>query len=262
MVLVKILKFGTWLMVGSLCVYLAGCNRDKAFSWINPPSQMIEGLQHHVVYSQYEKTEMGLSILVPAEYQNTPNKRYSVVYYLHGWGGNESSEINDIQKFIQRIPKHNNGMPIIVYPNGGRSGYFGSTENRIIKELIPYIDNNFKTMASREGRHLLGFSMGGTAALRLALKYPDLFTSAASLGGRLWQGDESLTEAIDVNQHKVKAFKTRLLFVQGEQDGPDQFHAVTRKLSDLEIPFKAQILPNTSHNLTSYLEQSVLFYTF
>ena len=244
-----------------LCLCLTGCERDRAFSWINPPKQTTQGLRHYIVNSQYEKSQIGLSVLIPEEYQENPNKHYHVIYYLHGWGGNESSEIISIQKFIKRTLKHNGNIPIIVYPNGGRTGYFGPTENRITKELIPYIDSNFRTLKSREGRHLLGFSMGGTAALRLALKYPQLFTSATSLGGRLWNGDNSLTEAININQQKIKALKPKLLFIQGEQDGPNQFQAVTAKLASHKIPFETKVLPNTSHDLAEYLEKSVIFYT-
>ncbi|HEY7772011.1 MAG TPA: alpha/beta hydrolase-fold protein [Marinagarivorans sp.] len=240
-----------------LCVVFTACKRDKPFSWVNPPADSIAGLQHHIVPSQFEKADVGVSILLPANYAQNPQKQYSVIYYLHGSGGNESSEIEAIQQFVKRSLKNTHQMPIIVFPNGGRSGYFGPTENRIIQELIPYIESNFRTSNLREGRLLLGFSMGGTASMRLALKYPDTFTGAVSLGGRLWSKDGSLSLAITENAQQLKALGTRLLFIQGEKDGPDQFQGIVSQTANAGISVKTHVLPNTSHNLDAYLEQSV-----
>ena len=46
-------------------------------------------------------------------------------------------------------------------------------ETTVIKELIPYIDKTYRTIASRTGRAIQGMSMGGFGAMRLALKYPE-----------------------------------------------------------------------------------------
>lgn len=52
-----------------------------------------------------------------------------------------------------------------------------------IEELIPHIDSTYRTIASREGRTLTGFSMGGGIAASLAFKYPDLFSSVVAYAG-------------------------------------------------------------------------------
>ena len=244
-------------MLCGLFVCIASCKRDKAFNWVNPPTDTIAGLQHHVVPSQFEQADVGISVLLPDDYDRQPQKRFPVIYYLHGSGGHESSEIASVQHFVKNAVKDTGTMPIIVYPNGGRSGYFGPTEKRIMKELIPYIDNNFRVVSSREGRVLLGFSMGGTASMRLALKYPDMFTGAVSLGGRLWSKDESLSLAVTDNAQPLKALGTRLLFIQGDEDGPDQFERVVTQMTNAGISVTTHTLPDTSHNLDAYFEQSV-----
>ena len=53
-------------------------------------------------------------------------------------------------------------------------------ETTILYELIPHIDGNFKTIPAREGRAIMGGSMGGLGALRLAFKRPDMFSSVRS----------------------------------------------------------------------------------
>ena len=83
---------------------------------------------------------------------------------------------------------------IVVYASGGsQTNYCDSydgkylAETTVIKELIPYIDKNYRTIASRDGRAVQGMSMGGFGAMRLALKYPDLFSSVVAFaGGYRW----------------------------------------------------------------------------
>jgi endo-1,4-beta-xylanase len=53
-------------------------------------------------------------------------------------------------------------------------------ETIIVKELVPHIDATYRTIATREGRLLDGYSMGGYGAARLGFKYHDLFLAVAS----------------------------------------------------------------------------------
>jgi endo-1,4-beta-xylanase len=77
-------------------------------------------------------------------------------------------------------------------PNGGKSGFYKDSydgkymgETTIIRELIPHIDATYRTIASRAGRCIEGFSMGGRGSTRLALKYPDMFCSLFNQSGNV-----------------------------------------------------------------------------
>ena len=80
---------------------------------------------------------------------------------------------------------------IIVCPDGGFSSwYFDSPvdptikyETYITKELIDYIDKNYKTVKKKEGRAITGLSMGGHGALYLAIRHQDVFGVAGSTSG-------------------------------------------------------------------------------
>jgi pimeloyl-ACP methyl ester carboxylesterase len=56
-------------------------------------------------------------------------------------------------------------------------------ETFIIRELIPYVDANYRTIKDRRGRWVEGMSMGGNGALKFALKFPDLFSSVVAYAG-------------------------------------------------------------------------------
>lgn len=53
-------------------------------------------------------------------------------------------------------------------------------ETCVVRELVPHLDANFRTVAAREGRSLHGYSMGGFGALKLGFKHPEMFGSVVA----------------------------------------------------------------------------------
>jgi S-formylglutathione hydrolase FrmB len=128
-------------------------------------------------------------ICLPADYE-TSTKRYPVLYLLHGFSGDYTSW----NKFEPEKAAEPYGM-ILVQPDYGNSwcvnwsesaaGQKNNWEDAIIKDLIPYIDSHFRTIAAREGRAINGISMGGYSALTLGLRNPELFCSISGHSGLL-----------------------------------------------------------------------------
>ena len=166
-------------------------------SWNNPPQTLPKGVEHKTFQSASMKCEVGYNIYLPPEYASSPDKRYPVIYYLHGRGGNESSNLAAFGLLDTAI-KDGKVPPIIyVHAMGGRnSGYVdapdGSVmgETAIIKELIPHIDATYRTIAKKEGRAIEGFSKGGQGAILFAFKFPEMFCSVIGYGAGLASGAE------------------------------------------------------------------------
>jgi S-formylglutathione hydrolase FrmB len=59
----------------------------------------------------------------------------------------------------------------------------GRFEDYFIDELLPYVDGHYRTIASRRGRAVDGFSLGGFQSIKVAAQHPDLFASAGSFDG-------------------------------------------------------------------------------
>src|SRR5439155_12725137 len=83
---------------------------------------------------------------------------------------------------------------IFVAPDGGAGGYYSDWYNTggggppmyetyHVDQLVPLIDQHFRTVGTRDGRALIGESMGGFGVLTYAARHPDLFGAAASLSG-------------------------------------------------------------------------------
>lgn len=115
---------------------------------------------------------------------------FAVLYLFHGLTGDYT-----IWQRLTRLESHLEalGAPLmVVMPDLGRSfctdaEHGPAYESAIIRDLIPFIDSSFNTRAHREGRAVGGMSMGGCAALKLALRNPELFVSANShAGGVMW----------------------------------------------------------------------------
>ena len=125
-----------------------------------------------------------MNIILPdAQPQAGP---YPVLYLLHGL-----SDDHTIWTRRTSIERYVGGLPlIVVMPDGGRSFYCDGVagpayETHIVKDVVGFVDRFFDTRKDRAGRAIGGLSMGGYGALKLGLKFLDLFCSAVSHSGAL-----------------------------------------------------------------------------
>jgi enterochelin esterase-like enzyme len=163
------------------------------FKWVNKPKGALPtGVQHKTFRSPSMGVDVGYCIYLPADYssEDAQSARYPVVYYLHG--GRPGSELKSVKlaTFIHKAQASGAIAPTIyVFVNGGRVSHYdmpqiGSYGEWVfVKELIPHIDANYRTIGKREGRAIEGFSQGGRGTARIMFKYPELFVSAAPGGG-------------------------------------------------------------------------------
>ncbi len=148
-----------------------------------------------LVSVQFESEVLGrdwnYTVYLPSGYDYS-GLSYPVVYLLHGNGGDENSwatqgnvqEVADTLVSEERIPP-----VIIVMPEANTTWYVDRKENMesaVIEELIPEIENQFRTIPTREGRVIAGLSMGGYGALRFALLYPEMFAAAGLLSPAIY----------------------------------------------------------------------------
>lgn len=162
---------------------------EFSVDWVNEPKAGTSILKHHTLHSASMKRDVGYSIYLPAEYE-TSNQRYPVIYWLHGSGGNEISGIRIAEHLDKAIASGQARPVIMVFPNGGKKTEYRDwahqnvlPETMIVKELIPHIDSTFRTESSPQSRALEGMSMGGNGALKLAFKYPEIFSSVVAYAG-------------------------------------------------------------------------------
>lgn len=132
---------------------------------------------------------MKYRVLLPASYpqaDSASDKRYPVLYLLHGLYGDYKNWTE-----LTSVAKYASGMDLIIaMPDGNDSWYTNwntdpkqKYEDYIVKDFTSEIETKYRVAAARETRYLAGLSMGGYAAMKFALKYPQMFSVAASFSG-------------------------------------------------------------------------------
>jgi enterochelin esterase-like enzyme len=147
------------------------------------------GLSFHTFRSPAAGAEVSFHIYAPPAYAADPDRRFPVVYWLHGSGGGVSG-ISRLSSLVDEAVATGRVQPfLLVFVNGLRMGMYvdwangrAPLETVIVQELRPHVDANWRTIATREGRLLDGFSMGGYGAGRLGFRYPELFRSVSMMG--------------------------------------------------------------------------------
>lgn len=132
-----------------------------------------------------------VSIYLPPSYNVDRTRRYPVVYMLHGYTGTDLSYFGPTGRQTQVVAERAfaSGAAremILVMPNAmnayggsmyGNSVTTGNWEGYIATDLVAYVDKNYRTIATRDGRGLAGHSMGGYGTLRIAMKRPEVFAA-------------------------------------------------------------------------------------
>jgi enterochelin esterase-like enzyme len=136
------------------------------------------------------------NIYLPPGY-DSGTESYPVLYDLHGLTDSRDTDPGPVTGSLEAAMRNRViGPLIVVFPQGFAEGYWADSrdhvrpsETQMIRELIPYVDGNFRSLAQRERRGVSGFSMGGFGAFAYATKYPQLFSVGIGYDSALdtWQ---------------------------------------------------------------------------
>ena len=140
-----------------------------------------------------------IPVYLPPSYKEDVQKRYPVVFFLQGFTGLAKWSVqthpwreNAVERFDRLIQEGKAAECILVLPDGftryGGSQYInspgtGQYEDHVVKELVPYIDGRFRTVAKAAGRAVMGKSSGGYGSLVLAMRHADVFGHCVSHSG-------------------------------------------------------------------------------
>jgi enterochelin esterase-like enzyme len=133
-----------------------------------------------------EAVDRDVIVFLPPSYFKDKQQRYPVVYALHGYsiGAEQWTHEIHVPQTIEGAFAKGAKQMIVVLPDsktvyGGsmysRSQTTGDFEQFIAHDVVSYIDAHYRTIPNRESRGLVGHSMGGYGALRIGMKYPNVF---------------------------------------------------------------------------------------
>ncbi len=147
-----------------------------------------------------ESPDRRVAVYLPPSYAAAPERRFPVLYLLHGIGGTDRDWVGaqpagasrsaaqpwlTVQDVMDRgIAAGVLAEMIVVAPDqmtrGGGSFYTNSVltggwEDFTVVDLVAHVDATYRTLAAGESRGIAGHSMGGYGALKLGMKHPQVF---------------------------------------------------------------------------------------
>lgn len=137
-------------------------------------------------------------VYLPPSYGKS-GKRYPVTYLIAGFTGfgamnmNLSAYSENIQQRLDRLIRTKKIKEMVVvmpdcFTKYGGSQYVNSTatgryEDYLVKEIVPFVDSNFRTIPKAASRAIAGKSSGGYGAMWLAMRHPGVFGLMATHSG-------------------------------------------------------------------------------
>lgn len=147
--------------------------------------------RHLTYYSSTAERDTPVNVLLPSDYSE--EKKYPVLYVLHGYYGNEYSLADksaciaamltnlcrdgEAREMIVVLPYIycSKDMPVCTGMDLQNSLNYDNFINDLTADLMPFIENNFSVAGGRENTAITGFSMGGRESLFIGFSHPELF---------------------------------------------------------------------------------------
>ena len=260
------------------------------FQWSNPVSQKQldskgapKSLRHGTFTSPSMGVDVGYFIYLPPGYDVAKDERYPVVYHLHGGRPGSEAKSFSLSKFVDgAIQKGEIEPTIYVYPNGGPVSWYDMPDREramgetvFVDELIPHIDETFRTISERGSRGIEGFSQGGRGTTRILFKHPQYFGSAAPGGSgyepeqRIQQNDGYENESLRFLPIGYNTWDLAMRYVDSKPSEPlpillwvgtkgfnFEFNKLySAYLTELEIPHEMLIAEGIAHSASGVYEK-------
>ena len=205
-------------------------------------------------------------VYTPAEYETHPDKRYPVLYLQHGMGEDETgwSKQGHMNHIMDNLIAEGKAEPMIVVMESGdvkkpfvprpgknvdeeRNHYGETFYDVIIKDLIPMIDQTFRTKTDRDHRAMAGLSWGGCQTFNTVLNHLDLFSAFGTFSGALFGVDVKICfDGIFADAEKYNQ-NIKYMFMGCGSEENFGTEKMAQQLKDLGIKLDVYVSPGTHH---------------
>lgn len=176
-------------------------------------------------WSEINGMERHCNVYVPAEYESNTDKKYPVMYLLHGWGEDENGWSNQghMANIMDGLIHAGKAVPMIVVMDCGdiktnsdvRKASTNDVTQIYIKDLMPFIEKTFRTKNDRQNRAMAGLSRGGFQTTQTVFSNMDKFAWMGTFSGFFSRPGQDVTETFNGVFKDPAAFdkQMNLLFI-------------------------------------------------
>ena len=240
-----------------LALLISGCDFNSSESedsvgYIPPPPSnryIQNSLEFH-----YGDTVFYYAVAAPEDYASRTD--IPVIMYLHGNGGDENSDLWAITGYVDGVVKECGvEQPLIIFPGNQNRFYILDQNQGVAVALLEHVAQDYK-LAGPEKNMIMGFSTGGSTAVRAAIVNPGSYTVSYSWGGGIWPKDDYLFGAVATNAAVLNDNKFKAVLINGDDDEPEAYDKLIGFFKDESLNYEKIILQNQGHDLGLYLQQS------
>ncbi len=185
-----------------------------------------------LTYRWYDSPSLGISrrmaVYTPYGYEANPKKKYPVLYLLHGGGGDEEAwpSMGRAAQILDNLIEKGLAEPmIVVMPNGNPNQRAASIlglptiqmdrqdpkwanayVNSLVKEIVPFIDKEYRTVAKASGRAIAGLSMGGGHTTSATILFPGVFDYICPLSCGIRESDHLDADLLGIKKAGYKLY--------------------------------------------------------
>ena len=178
------------ILISLIACCLLGVAAHAQFGW-GPQSKVVTDS----IYSKVLKAHRAYTIYLPKSYEVNPEKKYPILYLLHGVMGTNEGWFRDQRAgevLDQLIASGEACDMIVVSPNAGGNiyagvwnGYFNmpgwAYEDFFYQEFLPYFESKYRVIGDKQHRAIAGLSMGGGGTTSYAQRHSELYCAAYAM---------------------------------------------------------------------------------
>ena len=189
------------------------------------------GSVSHVWYdSEHLGLNRRMTVYTPYGYETDKKTKYPVLYLLHGGGGDEEAwtSMGRAAQILDNLIEKGLAKPmIVVMPNGNPGqqaactlslpakdisyrdpAYANAYVTSLVKEIIPFIEKNYRAIPKKEARAIAGLSMGGGHTTSATMLFPGVFDYICPMSCGMRDG-----ENVDAQMQAIKKAGYKLYWI-------------------------------------------------
>jgi len=221
-----------------------------------------------------EPVEQPIAVYLPPRYASAADK-YPVVYFLPGYDTGVSALLDgtfqgfSLAEAMDRLIAEGRIREMIVVVVNGRNvlgeGLFtqcpdtGEWDRFLVRDVVRYVDKNYKTLPFRETRGIAGYSTGGTAALQIAMRYSDVFSAVYATSPGMIDDVEEKVRAYEASALKLNAIVVEAGAGEPDEGIVDGCQHFSGRLDEVDVPHRMiQFDGGHEDQLRQRIEEQVL----